>query len=230
MALAAMEMVNRLKELYVRTAEGCGSRAMRIAKALTPSGLLVSVLMILATEGAFSQRTHIVLDDKKVLVTRIDISHGATYTLPKDQIGDVWIAIDSVELVTIKDGKGSRKLLDAGDSAIVRSEEQLLFRQKSTRSARLVIVRPKSSHQDLTVESFILDSLEDASDRNATLLVAISDCHFRDTRDLGDENGSLLGKPDAVLMKSGSARWILPGIHSFKTIGPTVAKLVSIEW
>jgi hypothetical protein len=73
-------------------------------------------------------------------------------------------------------------------------------------------------------------SIEDASDRNATLLVAISDCRFRDVRNLGDESEWTPSKPEIVAMSVGNVKWIRPGIHHFKNLGLATAKLVSIEW
>jgi hypothetical protein len=193
-------------------------------------GFIVALLLSLAALEAHSQQTHVLLNDERALVTRVELGEGETYVLTKDQEGEVWAAIDPVALVATKGGTQTRKLVRAGAAAILGSGEELQFRGRSNRHARLVIVKPKMQQQPLTVDSFVLDSLEDASDRNATLFVAISDCRFRDTRDLGDENKSILGKPQVVVMESGSVRWIRPGIHYFKTLGPKVAKVVSIEW
>jgi hypothetical protein len=192
---------------------------------------LIVVLLSLTSPCATSQQTHVLLSADRALVTQINVSLGETYALTKDHEGDVWTAIDPLVLMTKKDGKQTTKRVLAGEAAIVGSGEELQFHVDGDSHARLVIVKPKTAHQELTVGPFILSStIEDASDRNATLLVAVSDCRFRDTRNLGDESEWIPSKPDIIMMKAGSVRWIRPGIHHFKNLGPMAAKLVSIEW
>jgi hypothetical protein len=193
--------------------------------------LLGLMLMQLAAVPAFAQQTHVLLDDAKALVTEVELSAAQTYTLPEDQGGTVWTALDPVVLLATKDGQHSQKRIHTGDAATVGAGEHVEFRAGRGSRARLVLVKPKVTQQELTVEPFVLTgSLEDASDRNATLLIAISNSRFRDTRNFGDESEWKPGKPDIITMQSGSVRWIRPGIHHFKNLGLTPAKLVSIEW
>jgi hypothetical protein len=193
--------------------------------------LLGLVLMPLAALPASSQQTHVLLDDARALVTQIKLSAGQTYILPEDQGGTVWTALDPVMLLETKGGQQDQKRVHAGDAATVGAGEHVEFQAGHGLPARLVLVKPKMTQQELTVEPFVLTgSLEDASDRNATLLVAISNSRFRDTRNLGDESEWKPGKPDTITMQSGSVRWIRSGIHHFKNLGPTAARLVSIEW
>lgn len=134
------------------------------------AGLLAMMLTHVVCVAACAQQTHVVLNDARALVTRIEISPAETYTLRKHQMGDIWIAIDPVELVTMKDGRHLSKQLPVGEAAIVGSEEELIFRVKSSAHARLVVVKPKMPHDELTVQSFVLGSLEDASDRKRLAL------------------------------------------------------------
>ncbi len=214
-----------------RPAKESGGRR-RCAFKLNPLSYLVAMLLVhLAVASASSQQTHVVLNDAKALVTQIDISPGGTYKLPEAQGGDVWTALDPVILLTKKGGQQSQKRVRAGDAATVETGEQIEFRAGRGLPAHLVVVKPKMTQQELTVGPFVLSgSLEDASDRNATLLVAISNCRFRDTWNLGDESEWTPSKPDIVVMKAGSVRWIRPGIHHFKNLGSSAARMVSIEW
>jgi hypothetical protein len=126
-------------------------------------------------------------------------------------------------------GAASADRVVAGESGILGNGEEAQFRVMSGSSARLIRVDPKAPHQELTIDRFALDS-EDGSDRNATLLVAITDCRFRDVRNLGDESEWTPSKPEIVAMSAGSVRWIRPGIHHFTNLGSQTAKVVSIEW
>jgi hypothetical protein len=193
--------------------------------------LLGLVLMQLAAVPASPQQTHVLLDDAKALVTEVELSAGQTYPVAEDQTGTVWIALDPVVLLETKGGQQNQRRVHSGDAATVHAGEHVEFRAQRGLPARLVLVRPKMTQQELTVEPFVLTgSLEDASDRNATLFIAISNSRFRDTRNLGDESEWKPGKPDTITMRSGSVRWIRSGIHHFKNLGPTAARLVSIEW
>jgi len=203
----------------------------KCAASLAPYSLLLILLAHLAYGRALGQQTHVLLDDAKTLVTRIELSPGAIYALPKDQAGSVWIAIDPIVLVAKKNGIQRKRQVRAGEAEIVGSGEELEFQVKSDLYARLVVVKPKMADEELTVGPFLLSrSIEDASDRNVMLLVAISSCRFSDTRNLGDESEWIPSKPDMVVMKVGSVHWIRPGIHHFKNLGPAAAELVSIEW
>jgi hypothetical protein len=179
----------------------------------------------------FAQGTRNLLNDAKVVVSEFKLSPGQTYTLPRNQFGTVWVALDPLILSQTEQGKQIEKQVAPGDAATASASEQASFRAGDGLSARLIVVSPKEIQQELTVAPFVFaNGLEDASDRNATLLVAITDSRFRDTRNRGDESEWIPGKPDIVTMKSGEVRWIHPGIHHFKNLGPTAARLVSIEW
>jgi hypothetical protein len=60
--------------------------------------------------------------------------------------------------------------------------------------------------------------------------VAIADCRFRDTPNLGDESSWVPSKPNVVAMKAAGVKWIHPGVHHFKNLGRTPARLVAVEW
>jgi hypothetical protein len=195
------------------------------------TSFLLALVLTCATKGSFSQQTHVLLNDERVIVTRIDLSQGETYALPQGQQGTVWAAVDPLVLTTDENGQQSSKRVDAGTSATVGSHQKVGFRTGNRSTVRLIVIKPKRTEQELTVSPFTLSgSLEDASERNATLLIAISNSHFRDTRNLGDESEWKPDKPDIITMRSGSVRWIRSGIHHFKNLGPNAAKLVSIEW
>ena len=193
--------------------------------------LLVVALIQFACGTIFAQQTHVLLEDGKVFVTQIDLSPGESYSISKDKSGVIWVALDPALLITKNDGLQGSKQIKPGDAEVVGVNEELVFQGQTGQDVRLILVKPKGPHQDLTVGPFLASgSLEDASDRNATLLVAVSACRFRDTRNIGDESEWKPGKPDIITMRPGSVRWIRSGIHHFKNLDPKAAKLISIEW
>jgi hypothetical protein len=192
---------------------------------------LIIVLALFASTFALAQQSRVLLNDAKVVVTEVEVSPDASYTLPQSQNGVVWVAIDTASLLTMRGGQRNTRQIHAGDSGMRGTGEELQFRADGGSRGRLVVIHPKTQHQELTVGPFdITTSLEDASDRNATLLVAITDCRFRDVRNLGDESTWKSSRPQVVEMMAGSVKWIAPGIHHFENTGRTPAKLLSIEW
>jgi len=211
----------------MRTAHFSSAYAARVAIC----GLIAMTLLYAASKPVPAQQAHILLDDQKARATAIEVSLAEPYTLKADKRGSVWVALDPFILSKNKGGQKSSKRVRAGDAEIVGSDEELQFRTESGLRARLVVIDPRMPHQELTVSPFTLSSsIEDASERNATLLVAISDCRFRDVRNLGDESEWTPSKPQIVAMSVGNVKWIRPGIHHFKNLGLATANLVSIEW
>jgi hypothetical protein len=141
--------------------------------------------------------------------------------------GTVWITLDLVLLFKTEGSQRTSKEIHAGDAGKSDPGEGLQFRARNGQHGRLVVIKPKTAHQELTISPFVLsDSIEDASDRNATLLVAVSDSRFRDTWNLGDESKWIPSKPAVVVLDVGSVRWMRPGIHHFKNLGLTPARMV----
>jgi hypothetical protein len=166
------------------------------------------VLIPFAPFAAFAQGSHVLLNDAKVVVTEVEVSPTEPYALTQDANGAVWVALDPINFLSVRgDLRESRQIL-AGDSGKDASGEELQF-EASGSAAHLVIIHTKTPHQELTVGPFGLESsIEDASGRNATLLVAITDCRFRDTRNLGDESSWVPSKPSVVEMKAGTVKWV----------------------
>jgi len=180
---------------------------------------------------ASSQQVHVLLNDTRALVTQVEVPPGETYTLHGNQEQTVWVTLDSIVFSGGKGGDQTPKRARAGDAATLNKGGQIEFRSANNLPAHLIVVRAKNTQQDLTVGSLSLTGgLEDASARNATLFVGISSSHFQDVRNLGDESEWLPSSPEKIVMQPGSVRWIKPGIHHFKNLGPGAAKLVTIEW
>jgi hypothetical protein len=193
----------------------------------TKGAFLVVVLAPFASTFAHAQQSRVLLNDVKAVVTEVEVSAAAPYTLPQSQNGAVWVALDPVTLSRVKEGQRDNQRIHAGDSGKGAPDEDLQFRANGSLRGHLIVIRPKTPHQELTVGPFVLtNSIEDASDRNATLL----DCRFRDTQNLGDESTWKPGKHQIVRMRAGSVRWIDPGIHHFENLSQTPTRLVSIEW
>ena len=204
---------------------------IRNGRNLVLDAFLKIALLYVFVVPAIGQQSQVLANDARALVTRVQLSPGESFIMPDDQTGSIWVSLDPLVLVTRKDGRQNKRNVLAGNTGTIIAGETLTFEIEIGLHAQLIIVKPKMPQQDLTVGPFLQsNSLEDASGRNATLLIAISSSQFQDIRNLGDESEWKPGKPDIVTMRSGSVRWIRSGIHHFKNLGPNPAKLVAIEW
>jgi hypothetical protein len=114
-------------------------------------------------------------------------------------------------------GEVSLKLAPAGDTTPI-----------------LVLVNILSSSQPLTIKSTKLEpqqQLEDASDRNRTLLIALSDLLLRDERDLAEEGEPWRSSPARrIRLRSGNVVWLRHGMHRVQNTGNASARYITIEW
>ncbi|MHB1022637.1 MAG: hypothetical protein ACYC46_14220 [Acidobacteriaceae bacterium] len=231
MELMEVAMTDRVSSLSLITLKQFGFMLTGRSPLRLLSCLLAIALIHATASPVSAQETRVLLKDARALVREVNLSPGQAYMLPKNQLGVVWVALTPLIFSQTTHGQQIQKQVASGDAETDNADERSSFRTKDGQPGRLIVVTPKVIQQELTVSPFVIEnSLEDASDRNATLLVAITDCRFRDIRNRGDESEWIPGRPDIVMMKSGEVRWIRPGIHHFKNLGPTTAKLVSIEW
>jgi hypothetical protein len=96
------------------------------------------------------------------------------------------------------------------------------------------LVEVVSARQPLTIEATTLapnQELEDASDRNSTLLVAIAPLRLRDVSDLAEEGVPWKAGPQRrIELQKGETAWLNKGMHRVRNAGNSVARFVTIEW
>lgn len=191
----------------------------------------VALFASLATQ-ALAQRAKVLLEDQKVLVTEVELSDGEPFFLPHAAYGTVWIARDPMMFAETSNGQHQVRPVPAGHVQSAETDEKAQWSAKPDSRARLLLVTPKTPHQELTIEPFLTGNRtsEDASDRNATLVVAISPIRFRDTQNRGDESQWIPSKPEIITLHSGGLKWISPGIHHFYRVSTQNGNAISIEW
>jgi hypothetical protein len=100
--------------------------------------------------------------------------------------------------------------------------------------ADLVLIRIDRATQPLTIELGELNprqQLEDASDRNDTLIVALTPVTLRDVRDLSAEDENWKSAPASMIrVQAGQTAWLTPGMHRLRNLGATKARFITIEW
>lgn len=87
--------------------------------------------------------------------------------------------------------------------------------------------------QPLTVELVELGpgkELQDASDRNETLVVAASPLQLRAVYNLGDESTWVPSRVEVLKLKSNTAAWMRPGTYHLKNLLQTSCSFVTVKW
>jgi hypothetical protein len=124
--------------------------------------------------------------------------------------------------------------LRAGDSHQVRGSQMLDIVNTSALPSELVLIKVDTASQGLTLLQERLDmhqELEDASDRNDTLVVALTPIALRDVRDLADEDEPLKSSaPRTIVLQQGGSAWLAPGMHRLVNVGKVKARFITIEW
>lgn len=128
---------------------------------------------------------------------------------------------------------GHTNNLKAGDHKEV-SGGILELAPAPSKPTELVLVEVLSASQPLTVQSTTLarnQEVEDASDRNLTLLVAVDALRLSDVRDLSEEEEPWKSAPaKAINLQKGQTVWLQQGMHRLRNAGRTTSRFVTIEW
>lgn len=129
---------------------------------------------------------------------------------------------------------GQKEVLRAADFRQIKGKRVLKLAGFSSVAASLVLITVKSAHQSLTIEDTILtpnEELEDASNRNLSLLIAISPLRLRDVRDQNGEDESWKSSsPSMIKLSAGQTAWLTPGMYRIRNLGDSSARFVTIEW
>ena len=129
---------------------------------------------------------------------------------------------------------GQRIALKTGDYKEFSSGDNVTLRPIGSARPRIALVEVVASSQTLTITSQSLAShqeMEDASDRNQTLVVALDSLEIRDKRDLAAEGQPWkLSETRSIQLQRGETAWLNQGMHRLKNAGSTVAKFITIEW
>jgi hypothetical protein len=189
--------------------------------------------LLLAVSALAGAAPRIVSDTAKAQVVLVQVSQRLPYSLLGGEPGGaVWVALEDDVLVTEKRA-GTVRRVTAGVAKAVAPGEQVEFSGPGQRTCQIVVIKPRSAIQPLTVRTTILDAwqeLQDASSANDTLVVAISPLRLRDVWNLGDESEWKPSKPRLLALPAGAVVWIPSGMHHITNLLPRPAKLVTVEW
>jgi hypothetical protein len=163
-------------------------------------------------------------------VSRIQIQARNSQVIhPISGEGMILIALHDCDLSV----NGEELVLRGGKFKAIRGSKALLVQALEPTSADFLVVNVRSADQALTVEASSLrgrQSLEDASDRNETLLVAISSVRPGDVWNIGAEDEWHPAKPKWISLQAREFCWVRAGLNHFENRSGGVAQFITIEW
>jgi hypothetical protein len=168
-------------------------------------------------------------DFAKVSLVQLNRETKLNFQATSDE-GFVLVAIQAC-IIQIN---GTSTNLKAGDYRTISGKRSLEIAQSGPITIPLVLVEVVFARQPLTIEAAILapnQELEDASERNATLLVAIAPLRLRDVRDLAGEGDPWKSGPQRKIeLQKGETAWLKEGMYRIHNVGNSVARFITIEW
>ena len=129
---------------------------------------------------------------------------------------------------------GHRTALKKGEYKEVNAGDDFSLSPVSTESPRLALVEVGALSQALTITSQSLaahQELEDASDRNQTLIVALDSLEISDEQNSADEGEPWKpSKIRVIRLQRGETGWLNHGMHRVRNAGGAGARFITIEW
>jgi len=158
----------------------------------------------------------------------VRISRAMRFKL--DHKGLLVIALEDCSVVI----NGHRDALKAGDYKEFRTGDSVELSPAASTNPQLVLVDVLEASQPLTIlpgNLAVHQELEDASDRNQTLLIALDILQISYEQNLAVE-----GEPwksshtRTVRLHRGETAWLEKGMHRMRNTGNTAARFITIEW
>lgn len=191
---------------------------------------LLLLLSCLGSDHCFAARTQRAHAKEPAAVYEVRIPQRMSQIVhPVSHAGIILVALKDC-VIRIN---GDKAILSRGQFRQIPGSKDTVITAESEDSAPLVVVNVKTEQQELTVEAQRLapsQSLEDASDRNLTLTVAVSSVCLRDVVNLGDESAWRPSPPVVLRIRAGQTRWLGAGTHHLRNCGSQDAEFVTLEW
>ena len=185
-----------------------------------------------ACASSGSGTTHVLFANAKARISIVQVlPHLGYYVTAKIPFGSVVIRLDGPGVCG--DAKGSSRVIVTGDPCLVHSGEKASFPNTSGHAVQMLIIDLMSKHQALTIEKHTLApgrELEDASERNETLVIAKSPVRLRETRDSRDDSKRVSGKAEVINLKPLTVSWLQPGTYAFTNLLTIPSSFVLVEW
>jgi hypothetical protein len=165
----------------------------------------------------------------EVSLIRLNSGHPMSFQ-PNSNQGFIVVALQNCMVMI----DGQKEVFRSANFRQIKGKQILKLAGLSSVAAPLVLVTVKNADQNLTIEDTVLtphQEVEDASDSNPTLVIAISPLQLRDVRDLNGEDESWRSSnPRTIKLLTGQTIWLPPGMHRIRNMENSIAHFVTIEW
>lgn len=215
-------------------------------------GLTMAALTLVAgaAPAPIHNRVHLVTN-KRADVFAVHLPAASQVTVPAStEHGLVWVAITKGAVGP----SGMNQEVAEGAMGCVKGKDSVTLRAPGDTAATFVVVDVLDAFQPLTLSTYAtqvenpadpeicLQSIDEAlapgqilqqhSDQNDTLIVAIRPVKLRDVWNLSQDEseGWRPSKPVTIQLSSGAVQWTRTGIHQFRNLGTIPAHFVRIEW
>jgi len=193
---------------------------------VNPSRFIAALLfVIISSKGSASQRGS---QDSFARVSLIRLSQAMKFKVSHQ--GLVVVPIEDCSVFM----NGRSVAFKRGDYKEFHSGDHVELSPAVSTHPQLVLVDVIESSQPLTILAENLavhQELEDASDRNQTLMIALDTFQINDERDLASEGEPWKSSPTKpVELHPGQVTWLDHGMHHLRNAGNTVARFVTVEW
>jgi hypothetical protein len=131
------------------------------------------------------------------------------------------------------DSKGRSRIVANSDPCLIPEGKTATFESTSGHSVAVLFVNVLQEKQPLTVDKVVLGpgkEMEDASERNDTLLIAMSSVRLREVHNLADESRWVPSKTKILRLNQNTATGMRPGTYHLKNLLRTTCSFVSFEW
>jgi len=140
------------------------------------------------------------------------------------------VALDDCSLIVDK----KAVTMKSGQRKFMHGKKEFSIATNTSNPISLVEVDVATVTQALTFGRIKLspgEETQDASDRNDTLLIAVTRLKLTDVCDLNDEDEAWQpGPARAIDLNSGQFTWLRPGMHAVRNTGTSMADFITIEW
>ena len=194
------------------------------------TSFLLLIALLPADSGASAAAVSDVTFTTPAQVSELKLARGASAVIHSlSNKGVVLVAVQTAQLSV----NGGQLELKSGSVKQLEGNRDLTVTASSGDSVHLVVVNVRAASQPLTIQPTKLggrETLEDASDRNRTLLIAISPLRLSDRIERDDLGGPHWGQLRTIDLNPGETVWLCPGIHRLRNENKQLIAFTTVEW
>lgn len=172
----------------------------------------------------------------KARLLHVDLLPGQSYRVTgaaKFGAVVIWLSGSGVCGESSETSSRVGRVIKSDDPCLVPNGGAKVFRNTTDRAIPMTIVEVLQQDQPLTVLKGVLKPLAelvDASERNYTLLIALTPLRLRAVRESTETSGATSTKTKILQLGAKDTFWLEPGIYSLTNMLHRKCLFVTVEW